>query len=750
MLQLSVRDRKFVLKPQNFNRLDWLYYDARAGNRLLYAVRKMLRGARKKQSSYFPYARYNKLGLFGREHASLQRCIFKFRLSNGRLLKSHLDYLNREGAGLNNEKSIFFNALSDDLERYHVNYYSEERKNQILHNAEFSAEAAARKEQEAVAAGVPRKSDSYYNLFSEASEDESVFRFVLSPEKSSGYSLKNFTKDFMRRLEMELGVPLAWMATEHYDTGKPHTHITLRGRDQFGNKLFLNKELLKHGCRIFSRKILTDYLGERSGIEILDSYKTDIRALNYNKLDFLLANNIDPESGQLSFGRMFVEKKLSNDMISVISQRLTFLEALGFAQKVQVGVWTLDPELHQKMNDVAVKTDINNAIDRMNALFYKNMDVEPMSVEWLEEQGGLFGRIVYREVTGYFDNDVMLYIETDDHKVRGVRLTQQHEVMMPGLKTGNFCSITPRSRYNKIDQAVMAALAQAPVNPETGLRELVLGESFLATYGFKDLLAVKRRLRHFEEFKVCTLTDDGENSVTAVFEATAADQINEIAAKRRSQYNVMPEGSAARDLVSYEEGLGMNFLDRHLMHNCDLATDFYIIQDEDNNYDVMYVPHLSKDESEVTRWGAQLMDSVCRRIEYHMKNNRIFIPNDDEHRLRYGKNFSHRLWAETAEFSRLMSENRTDRMLGNTRNPEGGEEFQGALHVDEALGMVYISEINKEPRTCVVLPLVHNLRKYDGKFIKMKYPELFARNRQARDFYLDIVETDQAGRGACY
>ena len=316
--------------------------------------------------------------------------------------------------------------------------------------------------------------------------------------------------------------------------------------------------------------------------------------------------------------------------------------------------------------------------------------------------------------------------------------------MMPGLKTGNFCSITPRSKYNKVDQAIIGALGAAEPRKD-GLYEMAFDDKFLATYGLPDVLAVKRRLRHFEEFNVCVVQEDDAGAVTAVFEPNAAETIDGIAAKRRSQYNVMPEGSAERDLVPCEEGLGMNFLDRHLMHNCDLATDFYVLRDADHNYDVMYIPHLSKDESEVTRWEAQLMDSVCRRIEYHMKNNRIFTPPLEENRLRYGRRFSHRLWAESAEFSRLMHENRTNRDLGTTRNPEGGEDFNGLMHVDEELNMVFISEINKEPRSCVVLPLVHNLRKYDNKFISMKYPELFARNRQARDFYIDIKETDRAG-----
>ena len=418
MLGLSPRDIQLLEKKSAYHRRHWLYYNEKAGKQFLYMLSKLFHGGRK-PSGYYPYARHNKLGLFGAETAKMQRCVFKFRMSAGRRLMNHMDYLNREGAGRGNTKPIFFNALSDDLEKHVINYHCPEKKNQILHNSEITQAVASQKDREAAAAGAPRVTTSYYDMFSEAEEDETVFRFMISPDRTTGYDINTLTKDFMKRLESEIGVPLAWMATAHYDTGHPHVHITLRGKDQYGNKLFLNKELLKHGCRVFARRIITNYIGERTGPDILDSYRNEVRTLGFTKLDYLLTQNIDPQTQRFSFGKVHMDNKLSDDLISMMAQRLGFLNSIGFAEKLEVGLWKLDSDLHKKLSDASVKNDINSSIGRMNALYYKSMEIKPMEMDELEKLGGLFGRIVYREVTGYFDNNVMLFIETGDHKVRG-------------------------------------------------------------------------------------------------------------------------------------------------------------------------------------------------------------------------------------------------------------------------------------------------------------------------------------------
>src|SRR3546814_15459068 len=53
----------------------------------------------------------------------------------------------------------------------------------------------------------------------------------------------------MTRMEEDLGTKLDWVAVDHFNTGHPHTHIILRGRDEKGADLIIARAYLSHGLR---------------------------------------------------------------------------------------------------------------------------------------------------------------------------------------------------------------------------------------------------------------------------------------------------------------------------------------------------------------------------------------------------------------------------------------------------------------------------------------------------------------------
>jgi hypothetical protein len=61
--------------------------------------------------------------------------------------------------------------------------------------------------------------------------DRHQFRFIVSAEDAVELDdLKGFTRQLMRRMEIDLETPLDWVAVDHWDTDNPHTHFVLRGR----------------------------------------------------------------------------------------------------------------------------------------------------------------------------------------------------------------------------------------------------------------------------------------------------------------------------------------------------------------------------------------------------------------------------------------------------------------------------------------------------------------------------------------
>jgi type IV secretory pathway VirD2 relaxase len=79
--------------------------------------------------------------------------------------------------------------------------------------------------------------------------DRHQFRFIVSPEDGDQYEdLKPLTRRLMERMEQDLGTKLDWVAVDHFNTGHPHTHILVRGKDDGGKDLVIAKDYMTRGC----------------------------------------------------------------------------------------------------------------------------------------------------------------------------------------------------------------------------------------------------------------------------------------------------------------------------------------------------------------------------------------------------------------------------------------------------------------------------------------------------------------------
>src|SRR6202012_5270146 len=89
-------------------------------------------------------------------------------------------------------------------------------------------------------------------------EDRHQFRFIVAPEDSVEMSdLRGFTRDLMRQMENDLGTKLDWVAVDHHNTGHPHTHVVVRGRDDLGQDLVIARDYVAHGMRERAAEIVT-------------------------------------------------------------------------------------------------------------------------------------------------------------------------------------------------------------------------------------------------------------------------------------------------------------------------------------------------------------------------------------------------------------------------------------------------------------------------------------------------------------
>jgi hypothetical protein len=81
-------------------------------------------------------------------------------------------------------------------------------------------------------------------------EDRHQFRFIVAPEDGDRLSdLRTFTRNVMRQMEEDLSTRLDWVAIDHFNTGHPHSHVVVRGRDDLGKDLIIAQDYITDGMR---------------------------------------------------------------------------------------------------------------------------------------------------------------------------------------------------------------------------------------------------------------------------------------------------------------------------------------------------------------------------------------------------------------------------------------------------------------------------------------------------------------------
>jgi type IV secretory pathway VirD2 relaxase len=105
-------------------------------------------------------------------------------------------------------------------------------------------------------------------------EDRRQFRFIVAPEDGDRLSdLRTFTRDVMRYMEEDLGTRLDWVAVDHFNTGHPHSHVVVRGRDDLGKDLIIAQDYITDGMRQRAQERATLELGPETDLELRASLR---------------------------------------------------------------------------------------------------------------------------------------------------------------------------------------------------------------------------------------------------------------------------------------------------------------------------------------------------------------------------------------------------------------------------------------------------------------------------------------------
>lgn len=190
------------------------------------------------------------------------------------------------------------------------------------------------------------------DFIARADGDRHQFRFIVSPEDGVLYDdLKGVTRSLMTQMENDLNTRLDWVAVDHFNTGHPHTHIIVRGRDDLGKDLIIAKEYITAGIRERASEVIAFDLGPRKDSEIEAALKAEVKHDRFTSLDTQLVRS-QSEDGLV--------KVADGDSLrqSLLTGRLHKLEGLGLAEKAGAGTWRLSDDLEPTLRRMGERGDI--------------------------------------------------------------------------------------------------------------------------------------------------------------------------------------------------------------------------------------------------------------------------------------------------------------------------------------------------------------------------------------------------------
>lgn len=325
--------------------------------------------------------------------------------------QKHANYIQREGAGKDGEQGVAYGSKSDKLD--------------------------------------------VHDFINRGQDDAHEFRFMLSAEDSGKLDLTEFTRTLMKSLEDDLGTKLDWMAANHHNTESPHTHIVLRGSDENGRTLILDRDMISHGIRNKARAIVTRELGERTEHEIKDEIKHSVHKNRAVQIDFE------------------IEKRLGSDRIyglqngpevqgvdvrkSDQEKRLKFLETLGLSEKITQTEWKLKEGFIEQLKEMGIQGDIIKMMHRDIKIHEQNCVVYKKEIHGHKELSGV---VIKRGVSNEMTDKEFLVIQAQDRRYYYVDLDRYSERSKVKIGDSVAVSMTEQQPWVKKSDLNLAAFAK--------------------------------------------------------------------------------------------------------------------------------------------------------------------------------------------------------------------------------------------------------------------------------------------------
>jgi type IV secretory pathway VirD2 relaxase len=296
-----------------------------------------------------------------------------------------------------------------------------------------------------------------------ADGDRHQFRVIVTPEDGAEYEdLKDLTRRLMQRAEQDLGTKIDWVAVDHYNTGHPHTHIVIRGKDETGRDLVIAREYLTHGLRERASELVSLDLGPRTDRDIEERLTNEVSQERFTSLDRSLQRAAD-ESGRLEVAALVPSaSEHARFQHALRMGRLRTLERLDLAEERGPGSWQLSPEMEPTLRRLGERGDIIKALHREMAREGRKRGAAEYTIYDPTDKNvppRLVGRVVARGLSDEIQDQHYLIVDGIDGRTHWIGIGRG-DATEP-TPEGAIIAVAPRSIEPRAADRAVADIASA-------------------------------------------------------------------------------------------------------------------------------------------------------------------------------------------------------------------------------------------------------------------------------------------------
>ena len=381
--------------------------------------------------------------------------------------------------------------------------------------------------------------------------DRHQFRFIVSAEDGDQYDdLKPLARRLMARVEADLGTRLDWVAVDHFNTGHPHTHIIVRGRDDRGRDLVIARDYLTVGMRERAAELVDLDLGPRDDRAIEARLRAEIDQERLTGIDRRLLAGMDADRIVSSATSRPFEQSLR-------AGRLARLARMGLAEDIGRGVWRLADDLEETLRRMGERGVI---IRTMQRAFAERKAAPALADQAIYDPAapgarGLVGRVVERGLSDELRDRHYLIVDATDGRAHYVDIGRGDAVAP--LATDAVVRIAPVVSGPRPSDRTIVAVAEA--NSGRYSIDAHLAQNPSASEAFAETHV--RRLEAMRRTGLATREPDGSWSIPA----DHLDQVSRYEAGRAREAPVRVELLSPRPIEQLVGADAATWLDRELI-----------------------------------------------------------------------------------------------------------------------------------------------------------------------------------------